>query len=381
MKIYLRHRNGRCIEYMDLEGKWKSTGTHSKYEAQTIAASLICRKNEDSFGNFSEHILYDRGPGSYYDMMKELGRYQDSTMKEFRQAATVYVIPYFSNFKLSEITAPIIQIWYMNLKKKDGTKAAVTTCNHALSALSRILSHAEMLGKIDSNPCKLIKRKRDMRKGHEVFTKDELDSLFPSNLFEMIEIFGSLDNALFYLIMRDTGFRPCEIAAFTTESYHPRFHAVFTSKSCDRSTRKIKDSVKTTGRGYSERTGTISKQTEEVMNIVISLLKPGSYLFTKKSGELTGPEHFNRIFPDILKKANIDKKGRTLYSLRATFFTNILSTYDDKAAMMLMGHTGWNSCYDHRTPEQIVERTIRILESSHIQDRGKPYSDAIVKEG
>ena len=57
MKIYLRHRNGRCIEYMDLEGKWKSTGTHSKYEAQTIAASLICRKNEDSFGNFSEHIL------------------------------------------------------------------------------------------------------------------------------------------------------------------------------------------------------------------------------------------------------------------------------------------------------------------------------------
>ena len=381
MKLYLRHRTGRCIEFMDENGKWKSTKTHDKYEAYTLATALMCRKDDALFGEFAERMLNDRGPGSYIDMMQELGRYQSSTMREFRQSASIYVIPYFRKFRLTEISAPIIQVWYMGLKRKDGQKAAVTTCNHALSALSRILDFAQMMGKVDSNPCKLIKRKKDERKGHEVFTADELKKLFPDTIFGLRKIYGTLEEALFYMIMRDTGFRPCEVAALSTDSYYPKFHVVFTTKSCDRKTRKIKNRVKTTGRGYSERTGTLTPYTEKILNIVISSLEPGSYLFTKKNGELKGPEHFNRIFKDLMKIAGVEPRNRTLYSFRATFFTNILSTYSDEAAMMLMGHTSWNSCYDQRSPEQIVERTIRLLESAHIQDRREPHPDAVSLEG
>ena len=366
MRIQLRHRKGRCFEYLDREGKWKSTGSHEYGEAMTIAGAMLTASGTENFGDFAERVMYDERPGSYIDMMRELGKIQDSTLDEFRDAARIYVLPYFRKKRLGEITAPIIQVWYMNIRRKDGLKASSATCNHALAALSRILGFAELLGKIEKNPCTLIKKKKRKATGHPMFTPEELKILFPEDIPSLIDLYGSLDNALFFLICRDTGFRPCEVAGLTTDCYHPQFHCIFTKQTCDRKTRIIKMSVKTTGRGYSNRTGFILPFTEKIMNMVLETRPAGSCLFVKKDGTLKGQNALSNRFTRLLKEKGMYQPGKSLYSFRSTFFSNILADHTDEAAIMLMGQKNWHDCYDQRTPEQIITRTKRILESSNL---------------
>ena len=364
--IAIRHRTGRCIEFKDTEGKWKSTGTHDREEAILVASAFLKTGNTDIFGKFAEEVITNTGPGSYIDMMRQLSRLDDSTFTEFKTSAKIYVIPFFKNMKLCEITAPKIQMWYMNMKLKNGKKASVHTSNNALSALSRILGYAEMLGKIESNPCRLVKRKRKESTGYPIFTEEEIKKLLPESIPDLIKIYGTVDIALFFLIIRDTGFRPCEVAGLTTSCYHPEFGSVFTRQSCDRATRKIKKSIKTTGRGYDDRTGFLKPFTEKVMKLVIDMVPPGSCLFIKRNGCNRGQKYFNDKLNDVMIALGIEKNGRCLYSFRSTFFTNLLAHHTDQASMMMMGHTNWHSCYDQRTPEQIIERTRRILDSSNI---------------
>ena len=367
MKVYLRHRSGRCVEFRDIDGKWRSTGVKDKAEAYNIAVTLLAVECRDNFGDFANKVLYDEGPGSYIFMMRELNKLAKGTLKEFRDFAEIYVIPFFKNRQLNDITAPIVQVWYMNLtRKSDGKRASASTCNNALSALSRILGHAAMLGKIDSNPCSLVKRRRPNQQGTKPFTKEELDILFPDDIGSLLNIYGTLSDALFFLIIRDTGFRPCEVAGLTASCYYPQYHCIYTRQSCDRTTRNIKHEIKTSGKGKTDRFMRISPDTEYLMNIVIKMVPEGSCLFLNKKGKIKGQESFNRQLTRILEKLGIHKEGRSLYSFRSTFFSAFLKNHTDEAAMMMMGHNNWHSCYDQRSPEDIIERYEKVLNSSYI---------------
>lgn len=377
MKVYLRARKGRCVEFLDRDGRWRSTGVKDKSIARQVAISILMSAPDETFGDFAKSVMYDEGPGSYIAMMRELGKIADGTIKEFRDSANAYVLPFFSNMTFDKITAPAIQIWYMNITTKSGKRAAASTCNNALSALSRILGYAAMLGKIPSNPCTMIKRRKPNSQGHKPFTDAELAIMFPESLGKLLNIYGTASDALFFVLMRDTGFRPCEVAGLTADCYYPEFHCIYTRQSCDRNTRNIKHEIKTSGRGKADRYMRISPIAEKLLDIVIESVPEGSCLFLNKKGKIKGQARFQVQFDRILASLGIPKDDRTLYSFRSTFFSKFIGKYTDEAAMMVMGHNNWHSCYDQRTPVDIIRRNERILDSSNIEFGGEIGLDDI----
>ena len=379
MEVKLKHPSGRCIQFLDRNGKWKSTGTKIEKEAYAIAQTFLSQTLPDNFGEFAKEVLYDEGPGSYIQILREVKKIRESTIREFREAAEYYVIPYFAPFDLQRITAVQVQTWYINMTTATGKMAAPSTCNHAISALSRIFSHAIYLGKLTFNPCTAVKRKKPISTGFPKFTDEEIEILLPESIPELLRIYKELDIALFMLIALDTGFRPCEIAALNTSNFYTEHHSVYATSSCDKRNKNIEGQVKTTGRGYSERVGFLSDFTWQMFKLVESVLKPGSYIFTKRNGELRGQAYYYRALERAMRDTGIEKKDRSLYSFRSTFFSRFLQNHPDGVAMMLMGHTNWHACYDQRIPEEVIDRAYtRML--SDIKTAGKVDFNHIARE-
>ena len=375
MEIKIRHRNGRCFEYLDRNGKWKSTKEWDK-EAALLAASMMMQNSIGmNFGDFATDIMVNTSYGSWLDTVKKLNKMKPQSIKTMFSNLSIYVVPYFRNMDISAITPSMIQAWYMNLKKKNGKPLAVNTSNRALEALSKVMDYALLLGLIDHNPCEGVMRMKKESTGHPVFTDEELSIMLPEDEERLIDIYGSLDNALFFLIAIDTGFRPGETAGLSVKSYHPRYHGLYTTQTCLKSTREISKSVKTSGRGYEQRTGFLSPFTESILRKVIH--NRDDLIFINDKGLPKGQEAFSKILDRAMLNLGIAKNGRSLYSFRSTFFTRMLRDYTDDAAMAMMGHRNWHSCYDQRSPEDILRRESAMLESSYVKAAGEIYPDRI----
>lgn len=378
MEIKIRHRNGRCYEYLDRNGKWKSTKEWDK-EAAMLSASIKMQNSIGlNFGDFATDMMVNTSYGSWLDTVKKLNKMRQQSIDNMFDNLRYYVIPYFKNMDISEITTPAIQAWYMNIKKKNGEPLSANTSNRALEALSNVMCYALMLNLIDHNPCEGVMKMKKNSSGHPIFTEEELAKMFPRDEEKLIEIYGSLDYALFYMISIDTGFRPGETAGLSVKSYHPKYHGLYTTQTCTKRTKELDRKVKTSGHGYNDRTGFLSPFTEKIFKKVIA--ERDDLIFINKNGKLIGQEAFGKKLDRVLLYLGIPKNGRSLYSFRSTFFTRMLRDYSDDTAMAMMGHKNWHSCYDHRTPEDVLRRESMMLASSNIKAAGEIYPDRISRD-
>ena len=373
-----RHRKGRCIEFLERDGRWKSTGTHDMQEARTIASAVSVLYIPMDVAGFVRTMLDENDADSWISMTYRLGKMKPGSMKNFLNYVEIYVVPTLGRMQIPDITAPVIQAWYMGLRKKNGDPVSVQTANNALSALSKILRYAEFRGLISSNPCTLAMRMKGEREGFPPFSEEELGRMLPDDRMGLIRIYGSLTDALFFLIARDSGFRPGEVAGLSASCYYPEFHAIYTKDSFDRTTRAVKDSIKTSEKGYNHKVGFLKPFTEKILMEVIS--DGREYLFIKKNGQMCGQTYYLRRLNTIMKNLGIPKAGRALYSFRSTFFSSVLSDVNDSMAMALMGHTSWHGCYDQRTPDKIVKRARDMYESSHINGSAEGDADNVSRK-
>lgn len=383
MEVRLAKRKGRCIQFMDHNGKWKSTGTFDMGEAYVVAHAFLSVNQSEIFRDFAEDMLFSDKPGSWLDTNRKLRKIKESTLEAMRDSAMSYVIPYFGNMKLSEISAPKIQIWYVKMKTKKGVPASRSTRNNALNALSKILSHAEFLGKIERNPCELITKMKPQKTGYPPFTEEEQKKMFPEDEAILESIYDNLNEALFYFVLRDTGMRPAEVAGLSFDNYFPDEHMIFTTESYSRYTKEIEDSVKTTDRGFGNRFGILSPFTEILLRKEIQRLRmigKSDRIFVYDNGEMKGQTHFYNKLRTICKRTGIIKGNRALYSFRGMFFSRSLSSLPDNVALALMGHTSWHSCYDQRSAEDIVKRMRAIYDSADINSPGEVSTDAVIRE-
>ena len=379
MEVRLSARKGRCIQYLDSSGRWKSTGTFNMDEAYVIATARLMAESPCRFDEFAEDMLCNDSAGSWLDINTRMKKLRPSTIESIRMFARSYAIPFFGKMNLSEITAPLIQSWYMTMHLSDGSPASASTRNNALNALSKILGYAEYLGKIDDNPCRLVTKMKKPNSGYPPFTEEETRRMFPNDETLLEEIYDNLNEALFYMIIRDTGMRPGEIAGLSRDDYFPEEHMIFTKSSFDRYTKEMVEEVKTSNKGYANRFGILSEETERILKKELLRIK-GNMIFAYDDGKPKGQVHFYNKLRTVLRRLGIEKGERSLYSFRGMFFSRSLSRLPDNVAMVFMGHTSWHSCYDQRSRSEIVKKVRALYDSADIQRAAEPSTDYVISQ-
>jgi len=188
--------------------------------------------------------------------------------------------------------------------------------------------------------------------------------MYPADEKDLLGIWGTRMWAVYFLVMRDTGFRPGEVSALNKDSYIPRFKGIYTESSVDFKTRKVQSSIKTTSKGQPYKVGILTGQTMAQLDKLI-LETPGEYLFTI-NGRHVEPCTSNKHLKASCKRARVEVGNRTQYCLRHSFETNLSGKISNKDMLELMAHTSYRGEYDHRTPENILEQlapVAKVLES------------------
>ena len=360
--INLRKREGRMIEYKASDGKWKSTHTKDQAKAVKYVKNLGGSASL-TFGEFSKNIFTNKGKGSYYELCHRTKKRQSSEWWYGNQNRYVrYVYPAFRNVPLDMLTAPMIQEWYLTLDKYSTKRLAPATRRKILNALSVILEYAVFLGHIRFNPCKNVMKMPDDCKKREIYSKRELSMMFPDDRERLEYIWGNLRWACYFMVVRDTGFRPGEVAGIDFNGLILRKKGVFTKQSIDSFSKEVKKSVKTTySGGYDYRPGILSDYTMKWLCIMLNEYDIDSGLvFLNNRGELITTAASRKVIRIACERLGIPY--RATYSMRTTFFSKQAQTIPEEALKELMGHKKWRSCYDARTPEEVIDKIISLTD-------------------
>ena len=355
-----RHRKGRCIEYLDADGRWKSTGKETQDEAYSWYYS---NRGEDcvTFRTFAEDIFTDDRQGSFKYIQRMANKHthpewwdsSDGILKR-------YLLPRFGKCYMKDMTPPMIQDWYLTFEGVSGKHLKAATKKKVIDCLSNIMDWAVFRGVIDKNPVDNVIKISEKNEGREPYTEEELAAMFPENRMRLMKIWLEPKWVVFFMIMADTGWRPGEVAGLKAGGYYKELHGVYTTQSVDSFSKKIQNSVKTSDTGYTYRVGLISDRTASLLEEYIEGMDPESLMFTVKGGVVTSYTA-RKHFMESLVRAGVEYNHRPPYCLRTTFQTNAAKTMSREQVEELMGHKQWRACYDKRTPEDIVRKVRTIL--------------------
>ena len=350
------HRRGRNIEvcFASQPGRWISCKTANRTEALQFALEIYKRGQN--------------GKLEVAELLKEIQREDFQELREyfnnhtkakrdvyFKNLACIiekYLAPLFKTYTLEKLTNLEIEKSLARLDVNNLTK------NRILQALKVIFKFANLKGYTDRR-LENLEPYWYVPKEKETFTKEELGQLMK------LENFTSALWFLYFSILRDTGWRPCEVASLRYTDIKEN-GGVATCSSVVYNGRKaeLQNKIKTTYKGQRYKIGVLSRATLELFE---GLDKGTDSLIFVFEDSLLLTQKANRELEKACQRAKLELKGRTQYSFRHTFNTENYYKLDDKTRLELMGHTGERKEYLHLTIEQRLKnllsnkRAIEIL--------------------
>jgi len=239
------------------------------------------------------------------------------------------------------------------LKSPKGEKYTNQTKNAILYVFRMVFDNAMIDGLVDTNEARKVKALKVVHAKRPTPTQEEINILMPMDDEMFKKTFKNLYVRTYFAIFRDTGFRPSEILALRRSDIRED-GTVYTEYMFDSKTKTIEHRIKTTGKGKDYKIGRLSEQSMRFVSQT-----EGEYIFFDNKDKFDIMT-LNRRFKTVCKKY-LGHKRYTQYSLRHAFMTNLISKYPKELIMELMGHTQWESCYDDRTPEMIIDNLRKAL--------------------
>jgi len=214
--------------YYNADGKrvYKATGKVKKGEARQVAEDFINSLSSQSttLKKYTENFfVWEKCP--WIKRQHAKGRsFSESTARSRRSHLYNYIIPKFGNRKLESLNRVEIENWLINLEahtkkdeeqKKDQVRKKLSnqTKNHILYTFRIILREAERERIIPFNCLGTVESLANNPKERGVFTKDELNKLFPEDIYKMITIWGRKEYAYMFYTLATTGLRSGEVRA------------------------------------------------------------------------------------------------------------------------------------------------------------------------
>lgn len=374
----IRERKGRAyeIEYADRPALWISTGTKSFEEASRIAIRQLHSQrrflsNERvTLRQFAKDMFKRRDKNSIYARNEKFGRHHPSAYYTNRQGVLdSYILVDFGDYDITRITDVMIEDWYIALEGRKWNRPISNEYKlRILETFRMVMKEAKRGGIIDSNPCDSVQRvSKDKRPPKNIFRQEEIALLFPIDFERLEMIWGSLRWALYFSILLDTGFRPGEALVLGRHNLiiDGDRYGIYSEDSYDVDTHDVKHKIKTSEKGKGEKIGVLSDYTVRILKAVLARIDEDEEFLFRINGSfpksVSDPNAILRNACDIL---GIDIGTRTQYDFRHTFDTHMLNSLGDgieeSDVQDLMAHTGYRPEYDHRTPEQIVTRLMKV---------------------
>ena len=268
-------RKGRNIQVVfdHIPGGCFSSGTTSEYEANRWAMLKYLRDTgkmsdidpeEITLADFAKDFFKPSDPRGFIKRQVARGNKHDPMEYTRRQAyLDNYILKAHGKWMLTSISDVAIEDFIVDLKStKDSRKPlSADTKNKILSAYRDVMKEAKREGFLRFNPCDTVERFVETHEERLPFTDEEMKRFFPDDRDRLLFIWGTLQWAVYFLMMRDTGFRPGELSGLSIDNYYPDFKGVYTTGSVHWATHQHKDSIKTTKAGLTYREGFLSDTT------------------------------------------------------------------------------------------------------------------------
>lgn len=390
---FIVHKD-RAIEVIFDAAPSKRVSTGTKDMLQAV---LFAEKRMESLGRGSGSTLFRIFAEGFYtrtdeDSFRARMERQDRPRKEssyegHQQRLDKYIIPYFGSYRVDSITSLMIEKFVEQLPKTLSSGYRVSI----YYTLRYVLLDAERHGLIarcpaDSDVVGLPKITN--KKAVRALTSYEQSLLFPLDADKRIGLYGGLLYATYFSIMYSTGFRPGEVRGIHVSDLWvgSRGVCVDVTHSVPSDTDKLEERVKTTGKGFSARTGVLDDITVDLLRRLIrqKSLGPQSPIFRVRKDSYVCIRTCNNHWRDACKSLGLDEAAKmTQYCLRHTFGTERKGVIDDKTLADYMGHSGgvMLSTYDNR------ERDQRLAQADAARDKltavkptpiAQPFYDTVV---
>lgn len=358
-------RKGRYIQvsFAHIPNRWFSTGSLTMAGAIKFAEDKLNetdkKQNDITLFEFAKDFFSPSDPHGYKHRLERRNTFYAQTYYE-QHASRLrkYILPAHGSYRLSSLKDTIIEDFILDIPKlADSSKNKVLACYRI------ILQEAVREGYIEKNPANDVKEIPVTYQKREVFTEAEIALLFPADDDECIKLYGSVKWATYFAILKDTGWRPSEVAGLCKINYFPELRGIYTTRSVDYRTHKIKQSLKTTRKGQPFKEGFLSEQTDRLLRMLIATTYSEELFHLSEKGkkeDFIYPECANKKLHRVCDKAGVALHGRTQYCFRHTFNTNALGNIPEVARLLLMGHTSNRQEYNHLTPEQALKRVLSI---------------------
>ncbi|MDC7234544.1 MAG: tyrosine-type recombinase/integrase [Spirochaetales bacterium] len=357
------------IQFAHTPGKWITTNCTDRddairwAEANREAAGQI-RKKIPTLKQFADGFFV---PGNEF-WMKRLMRKKKSFASDYFRAhqgrLDNYIIPEFGSRLISSITTVEIDNWFLDLESvRTKNELSDNAKNKVLHVFRIILEEAKYQGYVKENAASAVEEISEENQERKHFTDIEMRKLFPDDRDELLRIWQGLKWTVFFMIMKDTGFRPGEVAGLTRRAYYSSVGGIYTTGSIDTVTGQYKDSIKTTKKGKGYKLGLLEDLTLQLLDDYLEETDPeiDELIFPAANTEGIKVETSLKHFKLSARRAKVDLQGRTQYCLRHSFETRKLMDLDLETVKELMGHTRYRKEYDHRSGEDRLTKLKSVL--------------------
>jgi len=290
--------------------------------------------------------------------------FTDKSMMTRAAVMKNWIVPLWGEVNPRRLTVRMIdQAMYGATSTLTRRPLAGATRNRILSVLSEIYVHLIEEGDLKTNPVRDVVRCRSTpEKPRSALSVEVLKTLFPDNRAELKRIWRTQKYICAFLIIRDTGLRPGELAALKWDDWHPEKQFFPILRAIESGSRNREKGTKTGATKPAIITDRTAAEIEMLRKKVKP--KPGEYIFANKYGVPYSTHRLSWNFHQAVERAGLNRTDLTPYWLRHTFNSMMLETNSTGTVQLLMGHNteAMTRHYRHATAESLARTADKIRE-------------------
>jgi len=290
--------------------------------------------------------------------------FTDKSMMTRAAVMKNWIVPLWGDVNPKRLTVRMIDTaMYGATSKMTRCPLAGATRNRILSVLSEIYVHLIEEGYLKTNPVRDVVRCRSTpEKPRSALSVEVIKTLFPDNHAELKRIWRTQKYICAFLIIRDTGLRPGELAALKWDDWHPEKQFFPILRAIESGSRNREKGTKTGATKPAIITDRTAAEIEALRKKVKP--KPGEYIFANQYGVPYSTHRLSWNFHHAVERAGLNRTDLTPYWLRHTFNSMMLETNSTGTVQLLMGHNteAMTRHYRHATAESLARTADKIRE-------------------
>ncbi|MCW0953233.1 site-specific integrase [Weissella ceti] len=324
----------------------QKNGLKSFADAQLVKAQMLTELDRNNFV-YSKNTTVQEYWLEYYDSKSQSDEWRATTAQSFKNVFRIYILPYLSDRKLSELTRQDIQNWLNKISiEKDLSKSTV---RNARTMLKAMLEQAVIDDYLPKNPARKI----------SIIGREEKDKSMTADEYQKVREYmadtnktTAIERGIFELSLY--GLRRGEIVGMRVQYITPtsvevagqlnkfgEYTETKTGKKGERTIPITPDTYRVLSEALEERRQQLSTKESRILNA-------SDYAFSKRDGKQLTGNYVYRLFEKMSADLGFNVHP---HKMRHAFTTIAFSTpgLNPKDIMHILGHSSLKMSMHYNT--------------------------------